>query len=151
MAWMKKGKVGEAGPPTPLPPAAPSRKDGTMSLIGPSLVIDGTVRTEENLLISGLVKGVLESSSQVLVAPGGRVEGEVRCRHLVIQGEVNGNVEVVEQVVIEPSGRLIGDMTTRSFTCRPGGYLEGNSRMLAEDRSPQKAGKKPKPAPAQDE
>ena len=134
MAWSRKKKQIES--PAEVEIATPTRSSrGSVTSIGPEIVIEGKVIAKEDILISGVVKGSLESTASITVATSGKIEGEVACASIHISGEVVGDVNASEQIVIESSGRLTGDTTTRTFANRPGGFFEGYSHMLQDGPS----------------
>lgn len=143
MAWgsPKKDKRPTSAPaPAAAAPAPAAGIGRTPTHIGQTVVIDGGISSEQDMLIAGVVVGEIKCREQIVVAATGKVEGRIQCRSIIITGEVLGNIDASEQITIESSGRLSGDIRTKTLTNQPGGFFEGYSHMI-EDRPAQKANK----------
>jgi cytoskeletal protein CcmA (bactofilin family) len=147
MAWgsPKKEKVAVSKPaPMATPATAGTAPAGhAPTQIGPTVVIDGGISSEQDMLISGVVVGEIKCREQIIVAAGGRVEGRIHCRSIIITGEVRGNIDASEQITIESSGRLSGDIHTKKLINQLGGFFEGYSHMIEDPlaAAPSKAAK----------
>lgn len=123
MGWLKKNG--------PTDHETKGAAKGTV--IGPGLVLEGKLESDEDVWIAGRIKGEVHCKRKVIVARGGHIEASVTCSSIVVFGEVVGNVVAEEHVIIESSGRLLGDITTKLLTNQPGGFFEGYSKMIDED------------------
>jgi len=142
MAWgsPKKDK-NTTSAPTAVAPAAPGAASShTSTHIGQTIVLDGGISSEQDMLISGVVVGEIKCREQIVVAATGKVEGRIHCRSIIITGEVLGNIDASEHVTIESSGRVTGDIHTKTLTHQLGGFFEGYCHMV-EERPAQKATK----------
>jgi cytoskeletal protein CcmA (bactofilin family) len=88
--------------------------------------IDGEIRTAEDLLVDGEVKGMMESQSLVTVGPQGKVHANIRAREVVIYGQVHGNIEVSDKLAIREQGSLVGDVKSAGISIDDGAYFKGN-------------------------
>jgi cytoskeletal protein CcmA (bactofilin family) len=129
MGWLKKNGAGDHD----------GKNTAKGTVIGPGLVLEGKLESDEDVWIAGRIKGEVHCKRKVIVAKGGHIEASVHCSSIVIFGEVVGNVVAKEHVIIESSGRLIGDICTKLLTNQPGGFFEGYSKMMDEET--QAAGK----------
>ena len=117
------------------------------TLFGTTVQVTGQIRSDEDMLVSGRIRGEIDCAKMIIVASGGSVEGSIRCKSIVISGSVEGDVVAEERVTIEASGRLRGDITTKILTHQPGGFFEGYSHMVEH---PKPAPPKPAPPPPQE-
>lgn len=102
--------------------------------LGPTAVIEGEIKSAEDLLIEGRVKGKIEVSGRdLLVAENGRVEAEIRARNISIRGEVSGNVTATEKITIEKSGRVKGDLTAPVISIEDGARFQGSVKVLKKE------------------
>ena len=99
-------------------------------MIGPSIVIKGTVSGEEDLLVQGRVEGSIElSDNEVSVGQSGRVTADVNAKIVKIDGEVTGDISGGEKVVISKSGNVRGNIVAPRVTLEDGAKFKGSIDM----------------------
>jgi len=104
--------------------------EAPVSVIRRGIAVSGDLQGEEDLRIEGTFKGIIKSSGEVVVAPGGLVEAQIQARTVIIQGQVKGDVAAETAVAIHPAGQLIGNCRARAFEIREGAHFEGRSEIL---------------------
>ena len=136
MAWSKsKKKVQE---PVIVPPAnnpTVKNSENKHTVIGDGFKVEGVLRGNQDLILSGTLEGKLICSSNIVITPTGKVHGEIQCGSVQVQGTVEGNIEAKSEIVIHATGKVKGDITTPKLTHHPGGLFEGYSRMLPDSRA----------------
>ncbi|MEM1043407.1 MAG: polymer-forming cytoskeletal protein [Bacteroidota bacterium] len=113
---------------------------GQVNIIGPGTVIEGGLKANSDVRVSGKVIGNINVDGKTVVTPEGTVEGEVRSAHADIAGRVEGEVFISERLVLKSSAVVDGnihtvklvieDGATFSGTCNMGGALPKRSRDL---------------------
>ncbi len=99
-------------------------------MIGPSIVIKGTVSGDEDLVIQGSVEGSVElGSHEVSVGQSGRVKADVTAKIVRIDGEVAGDITGHEKVVISKSGNVRGNIVAPRVTLEDGAIFKGSIDM----------------------
>jgi cytoskeletal protein CcmA (bactofilin family) len=103
--------------------------------------------------VEGVLDGRAELEANLVVGPGGRVEGDVKARIVRIAGNVAGNVEAEERVEVTPSGHIEGDIVAPRVAIAEGGFCQGRIEMTkargaAAGRSTAEEGEPAQPAPA---
>jgi cytoskeletal protein CcmA (bactofilin family) len=117
------------------PLARESQSRQAMALIGPSIVIDGTVSGEENLTIAGTVKGQINlRTNDLVVVNSGHVDADINASVVRIDGEVNGNIRGVDKVVISSRGRVNGNIVAPRVILEDGALFKGNIDMDPGER-----------------
>lgn len=113
--------------------SAPRRRtDGnTMSIIAPDMVVTGSLHAEGVVRIEGRVAGNVSAENQILLSPGGVVEGDLSTREAVLAGEVHGTVVATERVEVQATAAVHGDIVTPRILIQEGGRLNGGIRMEA--------------------
>ncbi len=136
-------------------PRGPSAPTGALSIIGAGMTVRGDLDANGVVKIEGTVEGNVRAASQVLVAKGGSVEGDVETTEAVVGGTVSGAIRARERVEIQSGASVHGDITTRRIAVAEGGTVNGLIRMdetaLAprQERSENKEEARPRPpAPA---
>jgi cytoskeletal protein CcmA (bactofilin family) len=79
--------------------------------------------------VEGTVTGSVRADRQVLVAKGGRIEGDVFTREAVVGGEIRGAILADERVEVQASSIIEGDITTQRILVHEGGEVNGHVRM----------------------
>lgn len=101
----------------------------SISVIGVGMSVRGDVETAGVVKVEGLVDGHVIAGSQVLVAKGGCVKGDIETGEAVIGGEVAGAVNAGERVEIQAGATIQGDITTKRIAVAEGATLNGHIRM----------------------
>lgn len=121
-------------------PAASAGANRSNAMIGPSIVISGTVSGDEDLLVQGRVEGTIELiEHQVAVGESGQVHADVTARVVKIEGAVSGDVTGKEQVIVTRSGNVRGNISAPRVTLEDGAMFTGSIDMTG--------GEKAQPAP----
>lgn len=108
-------------------------------MIGPSIVIKGSVTGDEDLLVEGTVEGTIElRSHEVSVGTSGTVNADIHAKVVKIDGEVSGDVNGGEKVIISKSGNVRGNIIAPRVTLEDGAIFKGSIDM--DPGEPAKAG-----------
>jgi cytoskeletal protein CcmA (bactofilin family) len=99
------------------------------SVIGPGLIVEGELSSDEQVVVEGTVRGTLTTADSVSVGADGVVEADVRALSASIAGQLTGNVSAAERVDIQAGGRLIGDVKAARLTIADGASFRGNVDM----------------------
>ena len=85
-----------------------SKQQLEVSVIGEDMEVVGSVHSSGVVKVSGTVLGDVSADAQLLVAKGGRVEGDVCAREVVLNGEVYGSVVAEQRVEVQGSAVIHG-------------------------------------------
>ena len=121
------------GTPTPLPRSG--GREPNLSILAAGTRITGALETEGFLRVEGRVEGDLRAEGQVLVSPGGVVEGNIKTRQAVVAGEVNGEILAEESVELKAGCQVNGNISTPRITVEEGGAVNGELRMSGKANS----------------
>lgn len=109
----------------------------TQSLLAPAATIRGEVVFAGQMRVEGAIHGDITADpiedSELLVAPGARVEGRVLVARLIVEGTVVGPVIAREQLVLRAGGRLAGEIGYRDLQIEHGATIEGSLASLDAD------------------
>jgi cytoskeletal protein CcmA (bactofilin family) len=109
-------------------------------MIGPTIVIKGTISGDEDLHIEGKVEGTIDLKAHVLsVGSSGRVSADVNAKVVNIDGEVAGDITGNEKVVISKSGNVRGNIVAPRVTLEDGAIFKGSIDMDPGEVAPKKA------------
>jgi cytoskeletal protein CcmA (bactofilin family) len=103
------------------------------TIIGEQIIIDGTIRGKEDLLIEGSVKGRIEvETNHLTVGPKGQVEAEIQAANVTISGRLVGNINAAEKVKITKDADFNGEITAKSISVEDGAFLKAVIELKRE-------------------
>lgn len=105
-----------------------------LSILASGTRITGALETDGLLRVEGSVEGNLRADGQILIAPGGLVEGDITTRQAVIAGEVHGQIVAEESVELKAGCKVYGDITTPRIAVEEGGCVNGQLRVTETTR-----------------
>lgn len=108
-------------------------REPALSVIATGTTIHGELSSDGIVKIEGVVIGKVRAARQVLVAKGGRIEGDVLTREAVVGGEIHGAVLADDRVEVQSSSVIQGDITTQRIVVHEGGEVNGHVRMENPD------------------
>ena len=101
----------------------------TTTVIGSSIVIEGDLTGEEDLVVLGTVKGKISIQQSVRVESSGVVDADISCTNAVINGQVTGNVVARDRLDLRSDARLVGDIKAGRILIAEGATFRGNVDM----------------------
>ena len=120
---------------SPTPPGGGQARRRTdpngISIVAPDLVVTGDLHALGVVRIEGRVAGNVSAGYQILLSPGGVIEGNLDTREAVLGGEVHGTVTATERVEVQTTAHVHGDIVTPRLLIQEGGQLNGGIRMDA--------------------
>ena len=125
-------RTGRGGPPN-KPMDDRRRGEGGLSIIGAGMTIIGDVETDGVVKVEGRVKGSVRAAQQILLAPGGMVEGNLETKEAIIGGEVKGTVRADDRVEVQASSTIQGDIITARIAILEGGQVNGEIKMGGQE------------------
>jgi cytoskeletal protein CcmA (bactofilin family) len=101
----------------------------TDTVIGATIVIDGELKSGEDISVRGTVKGKIQTTADLFVEQGGQVQAEVHTRSIEIQGTVIGDVTATDRYEVKDGGRVEGDVRAPRVVVADGAKFKGNVDM----------------------
>lgn len=99
------------------------------NVIGSSIVIDGEISGDEDLVIQGTVKGKITLKESLFVEGSGVVEADIMTRNVEVSGSVTGNINASDKVELKTDGRMVGDIKAPRILIADGATFKGNVDM----------------------
>jgi cytoskeletal protein CcmA (bactofilin family) len=118
-----------------------------LSIIGVGMTVHGDIESGGVVKIEGAVDGRVNAAQQVLVAKGGRIDGDVETGEAVIAGVVHGTVHAQQRVEIQTGAVVEGDVTTGRVLVAEGAVLNGMVRMSERAEGARASQSKPSSKP----
>lgn len=113
------------------PPRRRASDQMPLSIIAHDLTVTGDLDAAGVVKIEGKVQGTIRAASQVLIAPGAVVVGDIHTKEAVVGGEVRGTIHATERVELQATAVVLGDIVTPRIAVLEGGRVTGEVRMDA--------------------
>jgi cytoskeletal protein CcmA (bactofilin family) len=112
-------------------PDAPSRRSepAGLTIIAVGTTVVGDLASEGVVKVEGTVEGTVRAGTQLLVAPGAVIRGDVYGMEIVAGGEIHGGVHAEERVEIQAGAIVVGDIHTGRLHITDGGRVNGQITM----------------------
>lgn len=115
-------------PPLETPP------DKVNTVIGKETCFKGTIKAKGLIRIDGEMEGVIETQGDVVIGENGKVNLELKARHVAIAGRFEGNLEAEGKLEIKSSGVIIGSVKTNGLLVDDGAVFSGSMEMRQKDQ-----------------
>src|SRR5215212_80416 len=99
------------------------------SIIASDMTVIGDLETDGVVRVEGRVKGTVRVGSQVLVAAGAVIEGDLHTQEVIIAGTVNGAINAGERVELQATAMVAGDIHTPRISIVEGARVTGEVKM----------------------
>ena len=104
------------------------------TVIGSSIVIDGEISGDEDLVVQGTVKGKISLKESLYVESSGVVEADIETQNVEVSGKVTGNINASDKVELKTDCRVIGDIKAPRILIADGASFKGNVDMDMKER-----------------
>jgi len=112
------------------PETSARRAEGTgLTIIAQGTTIVGDVGSDAVIKVEGTIQGTVRAGSQLLVAHGATIRGDVFASEIVVGGEVHGGLHALERVEIQAGAVVNGDIRTQRIHVADGGIVNGQISM----------------------
>ncbi|MDD8059714.1 MULTISPECIES: bactofilin family protein [Shewanella] len=95
-----------------------------ITYIGADMSLEGDMTIQGPAMIAGKTVGTISSSSQINIAVGGEVEGEVYCQEMRVSGVFKGKLHC-NKLIIVSSGVVDGEVSSHQMEIYDGGQFIG--------------------------
>ncbi len=99
------------------------------TVIGSTIVIDGEITGDEDLVVRGTVKGRVSLREHITVEDSGVVEANVDTATITIFGRVTGDVHATERAELKSNCRVVGDIRAPRVLIADGASFKGSVDM----------------------
>lgn len=99
------------------------------TVIGTTIVIDGEITGDEDLLVRGTIKGRVAMSENIVVEDGGTLEANVEAGVITIHGRVTGDIHATQRAELKPTSRVVGDIRAPRILIADGASFKGSVDM----------------------
>jgi cytoskeletal protein CcmA (bactofilin family) len=108
---------------------ASAPRSGAHTVIGSSIVIDGEISGDEDLVIQGTVKGRISLKESLYVEASGVIEADIETANVEVSGNVTGNIAASDKVELKADCKVVGDIRAPRILIADGAVFKGNVDM----------------------
>jgi cytoskeletal protein CcmA (bactofilin family) len=112
---------------------APPRT-GAQTLIGSSIVIEGEISGDDDLVVQGTVKGKIALKESLFVETSGVVEADIETANVEVAGQVTGNVVAGDRVELKSDCKVVGDIRSPRILIADGAVFKGSVDMDVKEK-----------------
>lgn len=91
--------------------------------IGPEVLANGKINTEEDVYIDGDYKGEIVSSGAIELGKNSLFHGKIKARSVVIEGRVKADILADDSIHISGCGHLYGTVEAKNVSVDPGAMI----------------------------
>ncbi len=99
------------------------------SIIASDMTVIGDLETDGVVRIEGRVKGTVRVGSQILVAQGAAIDGDLHTQEAVVAGTVSGAIHASDRVELQATAVVKGDILTARIAIVEGAKVSGEVKM----------------------
>jgi len=104
------------------------------TIISASSIVDGSIETEGNLIVSGSIKGNIRCKS-IEIMEEGKVDAIVESQNASVAGNFTGEITCNGKLIILNTGKMMGKISYETLSIESGGLLSGTlSRIKSKGR-----------------
>lgn len=102
------------------------------NFVGANVVIRGDITGDEDLLVDGVVEGLIQLGQGTLtVGATGRIVSDVVARGVIVYGEVRGNIVASKWIELKRESSTVGDLATPWITVEQGANYKGSMEIVS--------------------
>lgn len=107
----------------------PTTASHSLNTLVKGTLVEGTVKSESDIRIDGVIKGTLNCNAKVIIGPSGYIEGKVKCANAVIEGKFEGSLHVTELLNVRENAKISGDVITNKLIVQSGSVFNVDCKM----------------------
>jgi len=102
------------------------------NVIGTNTSVSGTIKSDGNLRVDGMLQGHIETAGNVIVGASAKILADIVANSVQVWGAVKGDITAQGRLEILSSGRVWGDIRAASLLIDEGGVFRGQCFMVDE-------------------
>lgn len=107
-----------------------NREISAINIIAQGTQLEGSILTNGDCRIDGVVKGNVTSKAKIIIGRSGKVDGNITCANIDIEGTVNAEtLNVTELIFLKETANVVGNISANKIAIEPGAEFSGNCKM----------------------
>lgn len=126
--------------------AAKERQEGSGTVIGSSIKVEGKFVGRGNVDVEGKVVGGIKTDQDLHIHANAKVRADVEAKNIFVAGEVHGNIHAQERLELSETARVTGDVLAKVVMIAAGATLNGKCAMTTDTASEKEGSAQPEAA-----
>lgn len=97
--------------------------------VGSNVVLSGTLKDVNDIIIFGRVEGEVISEKNVLIGESALIKGPVSAQTITVSGKINGDIVAHERLELTPTGKINGSISAKDLIIQSGAVFIGKCDM----------------------
>ncbi len=119
----------------------PQSTSHSLNSIVEGTIVEGDVKTQNDIRIDGALVGTLDCQGRVIIGPKGKIEGDIQCSNALIEGSFNGLLSVSDTLTVNESAKIAGDINTDKLIVHSGAVFNVACNMGVKSKQKQNLNK----------
>jgi len=102
-------------------------------MIGLDMVVDGSVKLKNGIIVYGQIKGSVHTKGPVRLAKNATVKGNIVGGDIRIAGVVEGDISSMGQVTLLKTCKVKGDIAYKKLVVEDGAKFEGKCEIVIDN------------------
>ena len=115
-----------------MQPTGSTANERPDTVIGTTVIVEGTFQSQDNMLIEGSVTGTVSTTKNLTVGKNAHIKADVSAANMTISGEVRGNLTATGTIQLASTARVYGDVETNIISIETGAVLQGRCTTGAQ-------------------
>jgi len=120
--WLAEVLMSNDQTPSPAAGIGPAT---SVTIIGQTLRIQGTMTGREEVHLNGDWEGQMEVDGRLIIDAGGKANANIKAREVTVVGSAKGNIETIERLVLRAGANVEGDVKTAGIVIEDGAHFKG--------------------------
>jgi cytoskeletal protein CcmA (bactofilin family) len=104
---------------------------GADTVIGPGVIVTGTLDSEGDMYIDGSVTGEIKAIGDVTIGINAVIKANIAANNVTVGGSLEGDIRAQGEASITESGQVHGNIHATGLSISNGGQFEGTNRVLS--------------------
>ena len=105
-----------------------TKKITPSSLISSSMVVKGTIESDSELYVDGIVEGNINCKTLIVGINGNIKTQLIQVEKIVVHGVIEGNINAVS-VYLGPTARINGNISHKDISIENGAFVSGEIKQ----------------------
>lgn len=99
--------------------------ESSHTVIGTTVHIEGTLKSDEDVVIAGSLNGTVTTSKNISIHAGAKIDGDVHAHDVLVSGQVTGDITAAGTATLTKTARVTGDVVASNIAIEHGAQLKG--------------------------
>lgn len=103
------------------------------TVIGGSIKVKGNFQGQGNIVVEGFLEGSLKTEANILIGGQAKIVANIEAKDAVVNGEIKGNIKAKSYLAIGKTAKIFGDIQYGEISIERGAIINGQISMVGED------------------